>query len=270
MKEKLRLLAVFAHPDDESMGAGGALARYADEGVETYLVTATRGERGWFGPEEDYPGPQALGELREKELQAAAEALGIREVFLLDYIDGELEQADPQEVIDQLVPIIRRIRPQVVLTFDPTGAYGHPDHMAISRLAASAVLSAAGKDGDRRTGLPPHQVQKLYQIVFTSTDNKAYQSAFGELVMQVNGGERRAVNWPEWAVSTRIDTSAYWRTIWQAISCHRSQLPEYQKLLDLPESFHRNLWSEQTLLRVFSLVDRAASLEDDLFAGLRR
>ena len=80
----LRLLCALAHPDDESLGTGGILARYADEGIETYLVTATRGEHGWFGEEANYPGPQALGRLREAELLAAAKELSLREVnFLL-------------------------------------------------------------------------------------------------------------------------------------------------------------------------------------------
>ena len=91
MNDNLKLLAVLAHPDDESLGNGGVLAKYADEGVEVYLVTATRGERGWFGRPEDYPGPAALGEIRERELLEAADILGIREVSFLDYRDGELD-----------------------------------------------------------------------------------------------------------------------------------------------------------------------------------
>jgi LmbE family N-acetylglucosaminyl deacetylase len=76
MAEALRLMAVLAHPDDESMGTGGTLAKYAAEGVETYLLTATRGEKGWKGKKEDYPGAKALGQLREGELQAAARERG--------------------------------------------------------------------------------------------------------------------------------------------------------------------------------------------------
>ena len=78
MTNKLKLMCILAHPDDESLGNGGILAKYAAEGVETYLVTATRGERGWFGDESDYPGLEALGKIREAELLAAARALGIR------------------------------------------------------------------------------------------------------------------------------------------------------------------------------------------------
>jgi hypothetical protein len=86
--------------------------------------------------------------------------------------------------------------------------------------------------------------------------------------MQIDGVERRSVAWPEWAITTTVDTSAGWQRVWDAIRCHCSQLPGYQKLLDLPESYHRQLWGELTFYRVFSLVD-APAREDDLFAGLR-
>src|SRR5437667_3183570 len=136
MAERLKLMSVLAHPDDESLGTGGTLARYAAEGVETYLVTATRGERGWGDPA-TYPGLAELGRIRTAELQAAAAVLGLREVAFLDYIDGDVDQADPAEVVARLVAPIRRIRPQVVLTFGPDGSYGHPDHIAISQGAAA-------------------------------------------------------------------------------------------------------------------------------------
>src|SRR5690606_41167329 len=92
MADQLKLMCILAHPDDESLGTGGVLARYAAEGVETYLVTATRGERGWFGAAEDNPGLESLGKMRESELRAAADILGIREVIFLDYIDGKLNR----------------------------------------------------------------------------------------------------------------------------------------------------------------------------------
>jgi LmbE family N-acetylglucosaminyl deacetylase len=98
MATGLKLMCVLAHPDDESLGNGGTLAKYAAEGVETYLVTATRGERGWTGSERDDPGLEALGKIREVELFAAASVLGIRRVDFLDYIDGDLDKDlwDPQ------------------------------------------------------------------------------------------------------------------------------------------------------------------------------
>lgn len=145
---ELRLMYVLAHPDDETLGGGGPLARYAAEGVGTYLVTATRGERGWWGPLAENPGLQAVGALREAELRCAAEALGLREVSLLDLIDGEVDQADPGPVIAAIARHIRRVRPQVVVTFGPEGVYGHPDHIAISQLATAAAVAAADAEFD--------------------------------------------------------------------------------------------------------------------------
>ena len=99
MEGPYRLLAVIPHPDDESLGMGGTMAKYAAEGVEIYLLMATRGERGWTGPVEENPGLEALGQLREKELRAAAQVLGVREINFLDWIDGEVDRVDPIEAV---------------------------------------------------------------------------------------------------------------------------------------------------------------------------
>src|SRR5688572_2227086 len=125
-----RLMCILAHPDDESMGMGATLARYAAEGVAVSLVTATRGQRGWHGPAADNPGLAALGRLREAELCEAAQVLGLHDVQVLDHIDGDLDQADPAVALPPIVGALRRARPQVVVTFAPDGAYGHPDHIA--------------------------------------------------------------------------------------------------------------------------------------------
>src|SRR5262249_5382221 len=143
MNEQPRLMCVLAHPDDESLGLGGTLAMYAAAGVETSLVMATRGERGWSGEAGAYPGPRALGRTREAELRSAAQALGIGDLVFLDEMDGELNRADPTAVITRVVAEIRRIRPSVVVTFGPDGVYGHPDHVAISQLTTAAVVCAA-------------------------------------------------------------------------------------------------------------------------------
>ncbi|NJL58176.1 PIG-L family deacetylase [bacterium] len=119
--QKLRLMCVLAHPDDEALGMGGVLAKYAAEGVETFVVTATRGEYGWFGDPSDNPGPQALGKMRADELHEAAKVLGVKELVLLDYVDGQLDQADPAEAINLIAAQMRRLQPDVVLTFDPWG-----------------------------------------------------------------------------------------------------------------------------------------------------
>ncbi len=146
MTDILKLMAILAHPDDESLGAGGVLAKYAAEGIETFLVTATRGERGWFGDEREYPGLEALGQMREAELHAAAKVLSIRSVDFLGYLDGELDQANPAEVVAKIVGHLRHVKPDVVVTFGPDGSYGHPDHIAISQFTTAAIVEAASPD----------------------------------------------------------------------------------------------------------------------------
>jgi LmbE family N-acetylglucosaminyl deacetylase len=268
MAETFRLMCVMAHPDDETFGTGGTLAKYGAEGVETYLVTATRGERGWFGDEKDYPGPEALGQIREGELRAAAQVLGLREVSFLDYVDGDLDQADPAEAIARIVGHLRRVRPHVVITFDPLGNYGHPDHIAISQLTAAALVCAADA-GYVADGLPPHRASKFYYMVDRKEIVAEYESLVGEIVMAIDGVERRPVPWEDWAITTWLDATAHWRSVWQAAACHRTQLPNFDTLANLPEERHRRLWGTQTYYRAFSLVNGGRQIERDLFAGLR-
>jgi LmbE family N-acetylglucosaminyl deacetylase len=269
MTDKLKLMCVLAHPDDESLGTGGTLAKYAAEGVETYLITATRGERGWFGDESAYPGPEAWGKRREAELLAAASMLGLGRVEFLDYLDGELDQAHAAEAIVKVVGHIRRVKPDVVITFGPDGAYGHPDHIAISQFTTAAIVEAASPNAPCNWDLPPHRVSKLYYMVASAHLLRAYQSVFGEVVMQIDGVERRGVAWPEWAITTRIDIKAYRQTVWEAILCHESQLAVYRRLEHLSQDYQKELWESQTYYRAFSLVNGGCKIEDDLFAGLR-
>jgi LmbE family N-acetylglucosaminyl deacetylase len=259
---------VLAHPDDESLGTGGALAKYAAEGVETFLITATRGEHGWWGEPEDYPGPFALGQIREAELRAAAAVLHLREAHFLDCIDGELDRAEPHAAVAQIVAHLRRIRPDVVVTFGPDGAYGHPDHIAISQFTATAIVCAADP-AYSIGGSAPHCVSKFYYRVWTQPEFDVYQAVFGEQVMTIDGVGRRPVPWQDWAITTRIDTAAYWPDVWQAVACHRSQLPGYQRLKELPPEQHHALWGSQGFYRVFSTVSGGRAIEHDLFAGLR-
>jgi N-acetylglucosamine malate deacetylase 2 len=134
---KHSLLVILAHPDDESFPIGGTLAKYAAEGVEIKLVCATRGEAGI--PEMQ---PEQAGQVREAELRQAARVLGVQEVQFLDYLDGELDQVDPGEIVDQLVQAIRQMNPQAVITFGPDGISGHPDHLAIHYAATVAFERA--------------------------------------------------------------------------------------------------------------------------------
>jgi LmbE family N-acetylglucosaminyl deacetylase len=269
MTEPLRLLAVLAHPDDESVALGGLIAKYAAEGVETYLLTATRGQRGWFGDEQSYPGPERLGAVREAELQAASDVLGIRELTFFDYMDGELDQADPRRIIAQIARQIRRIRPQVVVTFGHDGLYGHPDHIAICQFTKAAVLAAADERDARLRGETPHAVSKLYYRAARTETVDDLEGAFGEMEMHIDGELRRGHGAPSWMISTSIDATAHWEQVWDAVQCHRSQLPHHEAMTKLPTELHRRLWGVQDLYRVFSRVNGGRELETDLFDGLR-
>ncbi|MBA2679687.1 MAG: PIG-L family deacetylase [Ktedonobacteraceae bacterium] len=263
-----RLMAVLAHPDDESLGNGAMLAKYAAEGTEIHLVTATRGEHGWPGDERENPGPEALGKIRESELHAAADVLGLRSVHFLDYLDGELDTVHPAEVIAKIAGHIRQLKPDVVVTFGPYGGYGHPDHIAISQFTAAATVEAASSSSLYYQNLAPHQVAKLYYMAETQHLFATYQDVFGKLAMQIDGVERGIVSWPDWSVTTSINTWTYWPAALQAIRCHKTQLPAYHVLEKLSESQRRALWEAQSYYRVFSLVNGGKRVEEDIFAGL--
>jgi LmbE family N-acetylglucosaminyl deacetylase len=271
LSEDYRMLAIVAHPDDEALGMGGTLAKYASEGVATHVLTATRGERGRFGDALVRPPAEVVGQTREQELRAAARCLGVADVQLLDYMDGDLDRADPHEAEAAIAAHIRRVRPQVVLTFGPEGAYGHPDHIAISQFTTAACVLAADSDfrvaqGD---GLAPWRVAKLYFLEWSAAKWAAYQLALKDLKTTVDGVERRVTAWPDWAITTRIDTSAHWPTVWEAVQCHKTQMSIYEKLAHLPEDHHRALWGTQEFYRVFSTASGGRRPETDLFEGLR-
>lgn len=237
--------------------------------MDTYLVTATLGQRGWMGNPDENPGFEALGNIRRRELQSATEALGLKNVLLLDYMDGDLDQVDPDEIISTIAAHIREIRPQVVVTFDPFGVYGHPDHIAISQFTNAAIIAAAYSNNNNDIGGIPHMVAKLYYIAETDRSLGAYQEAFGKLTMTVDNITRREVAWPDWSITSVIDTSNYQDQVWQAVHCHRSQLSAYQALSDLPEEQRNSLFDRLSFYRVFSLVNAGRQLETDLFSGLR-
>jgi len=277
MFDALRLMVVTAHPDDETLGFGGVLARYANEGVETFLVTATRGERGrYFGHAVDspeHPGCDALAELREREVRVAASMLGIRHTSLLRYEDGSLDRVDFNDVVCRIAWRIRQARPHVVMTFAPDGAYGHPDHIAVSQLTTAAIVAAAdsayGADRLKKLG-PPHTVSKLFFLAWNEAAWATYQQKFKKLVVTVDGVERRATPWPDWALTTVIDTRPFVSAVWRAVSCHESQVGAYAALKTLTPAERDTLWGSYSFYRAFSLVNGGRARESDLFAGIER
>jgi LmbE family N-acetylglucosaminyl deacetylase len=263
-------MCITAHPDDESLGFGGTLARAAAEGVEVSLVVGTRGERGRHGDaSEPHPGLEALGRLRERELRAAADVLGVRHLRFLDYMDADLDKADPDEASARIALHVRELRPQVVVTFDPFGAYGHPDHIAISQLALAAMIRAGSGEplaGDEQGS---HRVLKLYYMANSERRWSAYQRAFKLMQMTVDGGVRTSVAWPEWSVTATFDAFGHWETVWRAVQCHRTQMAQYGALTRLTPEDHRAIWGMQEYYRAFSLVNGGRRRETDLFEGIR-
>ena len=151
------LLYVGAHPDDEVFFAGGTLARYVEEGTHVSIVCATRGERGATA---DLCSIDELPKVREAELISAMQVLGITDVHFLPYEDQKLSKAPPDEIRKHLVGLIRQVKPQIIITFDPEGANQHTDHMAISHFASDAVPAAADPRFYPEVGAA-HQIERL-------------------------------------------------------------------------------------------------------------
>jgi N-acetyl-1-D-myo-inositol-2-amino-2-deoxy-alpha-D-glucopyranoside deacetylase len=173
------ILACFAHPDDESFSVGGTLAYYAARGIPTTLVCATRGEAGKIA-DPSLATQENLGEVREAELRDAASALGIESVEILGHRDSGMEgaednndprayvMADRDEVIARLVGYIRSLQPEVVITFDPDGAYGHPDHIAVHHHTVAAVAAARDETRYPEAG-PVWAPRRLYFTAISKT-----------------------------------------------------------------------------------------------------
>ena len=161
-----RLLGVFAHPDDETFCAGGTFARYAKDGAEIMVVSATRGQAGQIR-DASVGTRRTIGAVREGELRLACQRLGVAEVRCWDYADGGLAQADFAGLVADVVRLIREFRPQAVITFGPEGAYGHPDHITIGAAATAACREAGDPyrpDRVYHSYFPPHDVLLMNRL----------------------------------------------------------------------------------------------------------
>ena len=166
-----RLLGVFAHPDDETFCAGGTFVRYAKDGAEVMVVSATRGQAGQIR-DARVGTRRTIAAVREAELRLACERLGVAHVRCWDYLDGTLTEAGFHGLVGQVVRVIREFRPDVVVSFGPDGGYGHPDHIAISAAATAACWQAgdpASYPSQLAAGLAPHQPDRLYRSYFPAS-----------------------------------------------------------------------------------------------------
>jgi N-acetyl-1-D-myo-inositol-2-amino-2-deoxy-alpha-D-glucopyranoside deacetylase len=255
---KHSLLAVFAHPDDEAFGTGGTISRYAAQGVEVTLVCATRGEAGEIS-DPSYATPETLGEVRENELRCAAETMGVSKLIFLDYRDsgmsGTPENQDPrafinapaQEVVSQLVGIIRRIRPRAIVTFEPNGGYGHPDHIAIHRHTVEAFHAAAVSEFRPELGLP-WQSRFLYYTAIPRSFFKEMRDqmhALGLDTEELDQFDDPDIGWPDELVNVQLDVSSTVSSKWEALNCHRTQFGPGNLFRRLPEDRVKVLMSQE-------------------------
>lgn len=279
----LRLLAVHAHPDDESSKGAGSVARYSDDGVRCVLVCCTGGEAGdILNPAMDTPEIRAdLANVRRRELAAAAEVLGYDEVVMLGYRDsgmpgtpenehpGCFARATEIDAVGRLVAILRRERPHVVLTYpDVQDGYAHPDHLRVHVATMAAVRWAADADAVPWAG-PVWDVPKLYYSMWTRARAMATHDKMLELGLESpfeSSWFRRP--WQDHRITTRIDVGAWYARKKAALLAHATQIdPSSPFWFALPDEVAAAVhpWEDYHLVR--STVE-VPMPEDDLFAGL--
>jgi LmbE family N-acetylglucosaminyl deacetylase len=269
-------MAVHAHPDDEASSTGGVLARYADEGVRTILVTCTNGEFG-DGPGGVKPGMDghdeaAVAQTRLAELRESAKILGVTELETLGYHDSGMPEWDYKDLPDAFcnVPVaevaarigilIERYRPQVVITYDDKGAYQHPDHVHASQAAAAAVTA---------TGIPA----KLYLTAMRRSDWRKVWEALrdqGEDVpdfSSVSPEVQRQMDEAEARITTTVEIQPVLERKRDALLAHASQISE-SWFSKIPPEVAAQAFGRESFIRA-SDTTGAPVPEDDLFAGLR-
>jgi len=275
-----RLLAVFAHPDDEGAIAG-ALARYAQEEFHVSLVCATKGEAGEIS-DPSLATPENLGDVREKELRCACAAIGITDLHLLGYCDSGMDgtdenerltafiQADPNEVKGKLVKILRQTKPHVVITFEPFGWYGHPDHIAAGRYTNEAFNLAADPQAYPETGAP-WQPARLFHAVLLLSQFKALADYAREQGIDLDFPDQFPLEREEALVAQithRLDTTPYQDAKAAATACHRTQFGDEHLFRKVPQEVIRTAMRYEHFIQVDPPLASPSSPIDDLFAGL--
>jgi LmbE family N-acetylglucosaminyl deacetylase len=276
------ILAVLAHPDDESFGLGGTLALYAQRGYDTYYVCATRGEAGTVD-EKLLTGFKDTAELRTAELECAAEHLGLKKVFHLDYRDsgmpGSEDNKHPNaqinhsvdEVAGRVVKYIRELKPDVVLTFDPIGGYKHPDHIHIHKATVLAFENADDASFHPEAGAPFKPSALYYQVFPRGIFKWALRllPLFGKDPTKfgtngdINLKELAEVNFP---VHVRLDIRSVSELKREAGACHASQGGGMQR--GWMGAITKVLGEREDYMRAYPPVDGRFRRLSDLFEGL--
>ncbi len=278
------LLAFHAHPDDEVISTGGALAHYASEGERVVVVTATDGAEGEI---HNYEDPESirgrLDEVRAEEVRAALEILGVEHHEFLGYRDsgmmgtdanqhpGSFWQADFMEATTRLIHLMRRYQPEVITVYDPFGGYGHPDHINVHRVGIAAFFGAS--DLARfplEEGEEPWQPMKLYWAAWPRSRVRSFAE------MRLAAGTIEAEEYqrlqhagtPDEDITAWLDVRHFVHQKLAALRAHKTQIPDDWFFLALPEDQLPEALGREAYMRIFSRVE-APVREDDLFAGLR-
>ncbi|MDX1663533.1 MAG: PIG-L deacetylase family protein [Candidatus Promineifilaceae bacterium] len=281
---KRRLMAVLAHPDDESFGPGGTLARYADEGADVHVVICTDGAAGSV-IEAYADARERLAEIRRQELEGATGVLGVQ-LHMLGYRDsgyigdpaGEHPEAfvnvNEEEAAARIVHLIRSVRPQVVITHDETGGYFHPDHIKAHAVTVRAFHAAGDGDALPRAGAP-YQPQRLYFTAISGRRLRLYT-----LSMRLRGRDPTRVGRnndidltrlgrPRGELHGRINIDRYWKRKQEASAQHESQGGGTGGFgRSLPVWLRKWLLSTEYFVRAYPSPEKGV-WEDDLFAGVK-
>ncbi len=284
--ERLRLLHVHAHPDDESSKGAATTAKYVHEGAEVVVATCTGGERGSIlNPAMDRPDVLAnMAEIRRQEMDRAREILGIDQVWL-GFVDSGLPEGDPlpplpeasfatvplDEAMAPLVQLIRTFRPQVMTTYDENGGYPHPDHIKCHEISVAAFDAAADPQRYPELGEPWQVLKLYYQFTFHRDRIAALDQAMKDRGLESPYAERLA-SWeadPEHQarLTTRVPCADYFSVRDRALLAHATQVDPQGSWFSVPLDTHQLAWPTEDFQLVKSFVD-APLPEDDLFAGI--
>ena len=285
----LRLLAVHAHPDDESSKGAATMARYVTEGVQVLVATLTGGERGdILNPAMDRPEVRPdMARIRREEMARAREILGVQQRFL-GFVDSGLPAGDPPSPLPDgcfaLVPLdvaaaaltalIREFRPHVMVTYDETGGYPHPDHIKCHEVSMAAFDASGEPDAYPEAG-EPWQPRKLY---YHATFHRArFEALHNEMIRRglespyaewMQTWEERAANRPQLEITTRVECADFFAVRDKALLAHATQIDPKSFWFACPLSVQRAAWPTEDYHLARSLVDTELP-EDDLFAGIR-
>jgi LmbE family N-acetylglucosaminyl deacetylase len=281
MSTSLSLLGLFAHPDDEQLMTG-AFARHALEGMRTGLVCATRGECGEIA-EPTLATPENLGAVREAELRAACAVIGVKYLYFLDYRDsgmiGTPENEDPrnflnaneQEALGRIIRIVRDYKPTIMVTFDPTGGYGHPDHLTIHKLASTAFNAAADPAIYPEAGAP-WQAERLYYSAFPRSSFRRMQEFIVEndLDTSFRGLDPEIFGLPDEEITNELDVREWVPSKERSFNQHRTQINPNSPFAKLsPEIMQDWRSKEYFKLAAGTPLPSTPDARGDLFAGLR-